>query len=72
MFSMLREYTVMEIALIDDVDNHSISAFASLKEYIEVIQDKFKPEHHSFALWCLFSVSTINFQVFVMIEYFIP
>ncbi|EJW85220.1 hypothetical protein WUBG_03869 [Wuchereria bancrofti] len=45
---MLREYTVVEIALIDNISNHSARALASLKEYIEAIQDKFKPKDRSF------------------------
>uniref|UniRef100_A0A915PQW8 Tetraspanin n=1 Tax=Setaria digitata TaxID=48799 RepID=A0A915PQW8_9BILA len=57
---MLREYTVVEIALIDDTNNHSSYALNVLEEYIEVIQDQFRPEHQLFSLWCLFSAYFIN------------
>ncbi|KAK6110502.1 hypothetical protein QQG55_40060 [Brugia pahangi] len=66
---MLREYTVVEIALIDNISNHSARALASLKEYIEAIQDKFKPKDRSFSLWCLFSAHFINRDTDEAIKY---
>ncbi|CAG9534173.1 unnamed protein product [Cercopithifilaria johnstoni] len=57
---ILREYTVMEIAQIDNAGKHSKCALVSFMDGIKRIQHQFKPEHHSFALWCLFSAHFIN------------